>query len=80
LWSPNGLIFNDLNWHDVVISRYESNFTMQIDEHFVRNNLPLNVAELNVHFGVFLGGVGEFTEAYLGALENFRGCISDVRW
>lgn len=36
LTSPTGFTFNDLEWHDLVIQRYESNITMQIDEHFVR--------------------------------------------
>jgi chondroitin sulfate proteoglycan 4 len=40
--------------------------------------LPSEVRELNVHFGAFLGGVGDFTSSHLQGLESFRGCISDV--
>lgn len=78
LWSPKGLTFNDLQWHDVVILRYETNLTLQVDEHFIRRTLPSDLGELNIHFGVYLGGVGDFTESFLKNLENFRGCISDV--
>lgn len=40
--------------------------------------MPTEVRELNVHFGVSLGGVGGYTFSYLQGLDNFRGCISDV--
>lgn len=53
---------------------------MQIGEHFVREHLPAEVGELNIHFGVFLGGLNEFTESYLRSIESFRGCISDVSY
>jgi len=36
MWSPKPLMFNDLQWHDVSISRYETNITLQIDQHFIR--------------------------------------------
>lgn len=78
LWSPKQHTFNDLVWHEVVILRYETNLTLQVDEHFVRRTMPNDVRELNVHFGAFLGGVGGYTFTYLNGLENFRGCISDV--
>lgn len=58
--------------------RYETNLTLQVDEHFVRRNLPVEVRELNVHFGVYLGGMTGYTLSYLQGIENFRGCISDV--
>ncbi|XP_055645017.1 chondroitin sulfate proteoglycan 4 [Toxorhynchites rutilus septentrionalis] len=78
LWSPVTLKFNDLQWHDISISRYAANLTMQIDEYFTTKTLPEEVTELNVHFGVFIGGVGEYSATYLGTSENFRGCIADI--
>ncbi|KAL1375850.1 hypothetical protein pipiens_017241 [Culex pipiens pipiens] len=78
LWSPVTLKFNDLQWHDISISRYAANLTMQIDEYFATKTLPSNVTELNVHFGVFIGGVGDFSAPYLNPLEYFRGCIADI--
>lgn len=41
--------------------------------------LPPQTGELNVHFGVFFGGLGDYSEAYLNSVDNFRGCMSDVR-
>lgn len=77
--SPVGAkALNDLDWHEISIQRYDKNITMQVDEHFVRHTLPEEVAELNIHFGVFLGGVGDFSEAYLDTVVSFRGCMSDV--
>ncbi|XP_053692185.1 chondroitin sulfate proteoglycan 4 [Sabethes cyaneus] len=78
LWSPVTLKFNDLQWHDISISRYAANLTMQIDEYFTTKTLPANVTELNVHFGVFIGGVGEYSAEYLDSSKNFRGCIADI--
>lgn len=43
-----------------------------------RKTMPSQIAELNVHFGVFLGGLGDFSESYLSTVDNFRGCMSDV--
>lgn len=79
MWSPDGRMYNDRDWHDVFIQRYENNVTMQIDEHSVQKVLPArSLAELNVHFGVLVGGPGDFTADYLSNVENLRGCISDV--
>lgn len=53
--------------------------TFQINEHFIREQLPEGIGELSIHFGVFLGGFGDFTApSILREYENFRGCISDV--
>lgn len=62
----------------MAIQRYETNLTLQVDEYFIRKSLPSRITEFNVHFGVFLGGLGDFSESYLSAIDNFRGCISDV--
>ncbi len=40
--------------------------------------IPGSYYELNVHFGVLVGGLGDFNEIFLGNQENFRGCIKDV--
>ena len=31
-----------------------------------------------MHFGVFVGGMGNFTEIFFGNQENFRGCLESV--
>ena len=45
---------------------------------FRRIHLPGQYYELNVHFGVFVGGMGNFTEIFFGNQENFRGCLESV--
>ena len=45
--------------------------------HF-RINLPGRFYELNVHFGIFVGGMGNFNEIFLGNRENFRGCLDSI--
>ena len=45
---------------------------------FCRINLPGRYYELNIHFGIFVGGIGNFNEIFLGNQENFRGCLDSV--
>lgn len=44
----------------------------------MKKKLPGRFFELNIHFGIFLGGQGDFSELFLGHMENFRGCMEDV--
>lgn len=45
--------------------------------HF-REKLPARFFELNIHYGLYVGGQGEFSELFLGHGEWLRGCLSDV--
>ena len=45
---------------------------------FCRAHLPGRFFELNIHYGVFLGGMGDFNEIFLGNQKNFRGCMENV--
>ncbi|XP_063891458.1 chondroitin sulfate proteoglycan 4 isoform X1 [Helicoverpa armigera] len=78
LSSPKGIHLNDTQWHHVSIIRREANLTMKVDETAVKKRLPGRFFELNIHFGIFLGGQGDFSELFLGHMENFRGCMEDV--
>ena len=40
--------------------------------------MPGRFYELNIHYGVFVGGMGDFNEIFLGNQKNFRGCIENV--
>lgn len=44
----------------------------------MRKQLPGQLSALNIHFGTFLGGVGDFSAEFLNDVIGFRGCISDV--
>ncbi|GBP77460.1 Chondroitin sulfate proteoglycan 4 [Eumeta japonica] len=78
LSSSKGLHLNDTQWHHVNIIRREANLTMKVDENTVKKRLPGRFFELNIQFGIFLGGQGDFSELFLGHMENFRGCMEDV--
>lgn len=72
LASPSGLTLNDLTWHEVNITRREANITLQIDViHTTRSILPGRFFELNIHYGVYIGGLGYFNELFLGKLLFF---------
>ncbi|CAH2036007.1 unnamed protein product, partial [Iphiclides podalirius] len=78
LSSPKSIFLNDTQWHHVSIIRREANLTMKVDDSMVKKRLPGRFFELNIHFGIFLGGQGDFSELFLGHMENFRGCMEDV--
>lgn len=44
-----------------------------------RKRLPGKFFELNIHHGLFIGGTGNFTEFFYGHVENFRGCLAEVK-
>ncbi|XP_065355734.1 chondroitin sulfate proteoglycan 4 [Calliphora vicina] len=78
LRSPKKQKLNDLDWHDVAVQRFENNITLQVDGTIIRKTLPPEMGALNVHFGTFLGGPGEYSPEFISELGSFRGCISDV--
>jgi hypothetical protein len=47
---------------------------------FSRETLPGRFYELNIHFGLFVGGQGDFSELFLGHQDNLRGCMADVNY
>ena len=65
--SARGLTLNDETWHEVNLTRREANITLQIDViHTTRSILPGRFFELNIHYGVYIGGQGDFNELFLG--------------
>ncbi|XP_053634278.1 chondroitin sulfate proteoglycan 4 [Cherax quadricarinatus] len=81
LSSAPRLRLDDLFWHEVRISRNTAQMTLTIDNiHTTRMTLPGRFHELNIHYGVFLGGMGDFTEVFLGLLDDFRGCMDQVMY
>ncbi|XP_076636368.1 chondroitin sulfate proteoglycan 4-like protein [Colletes latitarsis] len=77
--SAHGLTLNDLSWHKVNLTRREANITLQIDViHTTRYLLPGRFFELNIHYGVFIGGQGYFNELFLGHTDYLRGCMADI--
>ncbi|GAB1864441.1 Chondroitin sulfate proteoglycan 4 [Camponotus japonicus] len=77
--SARGLTLNDLSWHEVNLTRREANISLQIDViHTTRSQLPGRFFELNIHYGVFIGGQGYFNELFLGHTDYLRGCMADI--
>ena len=46
--------------------------------YLTRAKLPGRFYELNIHYGVFVGGMGDFNEIFLGNQKNFRGCLENL--
>ncbi|KZC12862.1 Chondroitin sulfate proteoglycan 4, partial [Dufourea novaeangliae] len=77
--SARGLTLNDLSWHEVNLTRRDANITLRIDViHTTRSLLPGRFFELNIHYGVFIGGQGDFNELFLGHTDYLRGCMADI--
>ncbi|KAF7993527.1 hypothetical protein HCN44_010122 [Aphidius gifuensis] len=76
---PKGLTLNDLNWHEINLTRREANMTLKIDViHTTRILLPGRFFVLNILYGVYIGGRGDFNELFLGHTEYMRGCMADI--
>lgn len=43
-----------------------------------REKLPGKFFTLNINYGLFIGGQGEFSELFLGHGDWLRGCMSDL--
>ncbi|XP_037082407.1 chondroitin sulfate proteoglycan 4-like [Pollicipes pollicipes] len=79
--SPPDRRLDDLLWHVVDVQRKDADVALTIDGvHVSRIKLPGRFYELNIHYGVFIGGMGDFSEIFLGLLDNFRGCLHQVRF
>ncbi|CAG7786715.1 unnamed protein product, partial [Allacma fusca] len=73
-------LLNDMKWHAVNLTRRGSQLTIQVDSHLTKANLPVRFHELNIHFGIWLGGLAGFNEIFLGNLPSFRGCMSHITY
>ncbi|EFA11160.2 Chondroitin sulfate proteoglycan 4-like Protein [Tribolium castaneum] len=81
LLSQHNFKLNDFKWHEVTITRREANLSMQVDKApLVQKQLPGQFFELNIHYGLFIGGHGNFSEIFFGHLDNFRGCLSELSY
>ncbi|XP_054715288.1 chondroitin sulfate proteoglycan 4-like [Uloborus diversus] len=79
LSSTPGLSLNDLLWHQLELHRTDAELTLILDSlHTTYLDIPGRFFELNVKYGVFVGGVGGFSELFLGNIPNLRGCVDDV--
>ncbi|KAG8176707.1 hypothetical protein JTE90_023259 [Oedothorax gibbosus] len=79
LSSTPGVALNDLLWHELELHRTDAELTLIVDNHHTTYlDIPGRFFELNVKYGVFIGGVGGFSELFLGNIPNFRGCVEDV--
>lgn len=45
---------------------------------YFRKKLPGKFFELNIQYGLFVGGRGNFSDIFFGHQENFRGCLADL--
>ncbi|RWS13968.1 Chondroitin sulfate proteoglycan 4-like protein [Dinothrombium tinctorium] len=81
LTSKSGLKLNDLVWHQVNIERTQGELSMTIDGlHTTYAEIQGNFFELNIKYGLYIGGLGDFNEIFLGNLRNFRGCIDQLQF
>lgn len=80
LVSPPGLVFNDLQWHSVHLSRVQSRVTLTIDGIYSSEAItPGRFFELNIDRDVFVGGTGTFDGVvFFGNFRSFRGCLRNV--
>lgn len=66
-------------WHRVDIQRTDAEMSLTVDGlHTSFFDIPGHFFELNIKYGIFVGGTGNFNELFLGKLQNFRGCLDQL--
>ncbi len=79
LMSPPGIRFDDWKWHYLHMVRSQERIQLTIDGLYIRSTTtPGKFFELNINHGLFLGGVGAFTDIFFGNLINYRGCLRSI--
>lgn len=74
LESPAGVRFDDGLWHALALQRHGTSVLLLLDGvHESRVQLPPRFVQLDVKWGLFAGGLGDFQEIFLGHLLPFRG-------
>ncbi|GAB6023074.1 hypothetical protein CHUAL_007165 [Chamberlinius hualienensis] len=81
LTTPQGLRLDDLQWHTIDVKRVDANLSLTVDGILQSKlTIPGRFYELNIHYGVFVGGIGDFRELFLGIMEPYRGCVEDLNY
>lgn len=62
---------------NILICKWNGILVLKLFDCF-REKLSGRFFELNIHYGLFIGGQGEFSELFLGHVNWFRGCLSDL--
>ncbi|XP_041366688.1 chondroitin sulfate proteoglycan 4-like [Gigantopelta aegis] len=77
--STPGLRLDDLQWHSIHINQSYKTFHLNVDNVMISSiKTPGSLQELNIEYGIFLGGTGTFTDVFHGNFKNFRGCQKNV--
>ncbi|XP_055346418.1 chondroitin sulfate proteoglycan 4-like [Paramacrobiotus metropolitanus] len=81
LQSPRGLRLDDYVWHTAQLSRRNAQATLTVDRQYVSHLIiPGVFYQLNIIYGVYLGGLGQFRDLFLGHFVQFRGCLKNVKF
>ena len=79
LGSPPGVVFNNMQWHRVQLTRTQAHVQLLVDRIYSSTTTtPGQFYELNINKGVYLGGVQSFSDVFFGHLKSFRGCMRNV--
>ncbi|XP_050402856.1 chondroitin sulfate proteoglycan 4 [Patella vulgata] len=77
--SPPSLRLDDSQWHHISVNRSKEELVLTVDEIVTSSTaIPGKFSELNIKHGIFLGGIGTFTDVYDGNFKYFRGCLKDT--
>ncbi|KAK5639651.1 hypothetical protein RI129_012143 [Pyrocoelia pectoralis] len=79
--SPQGIKLNDLEWHEVTVIRREASLSLIVDNlQPIKKQLPGKFFELNIHYGLFVGGYGNFTDVFFDLVYNGIPVLERVRY
>ncbi|XP_076443318.1 chondroitin sulfate proteoglycan 4-like [Babylonia areolata] len=79
VFSAPSVRLDDQQWHEVQVDRSGERLELRVDG-VVQGavDTPGSFHELNVQDGVFLGGMGTYSNGLDARLRSYRGCMKDV--
>ncbi|KAM4808341.1 chondroitin sulfate proteoglycan 4-like [Rhinophrynus dorsalis] len=71
---------DDLEWHFLKLLHENANIVLSVDElHKSSVRISGESHKLNVHYGIYIGGLGKLRVPYSERIpSNFRGCLDEV--
>ncbi len=69
------ILYNSIFFDNVTLFKSAANLSILNYIIIFRAESPGRYYELNIHYGLFVGGMGDFNKVFLGNQKNFRGCM-----
>ncbi|KAM4707174.1 chondroitin sulfate proteoglycan 4-like [Discoglossus pictus] len=70
---------DDLEWHSVTLNHENADVLLTVDKHYTASKQITGKShKLDVHHGLYVGGLGDLNVPYAKSAQSFRGCLDYV--